>query len=145
MIEGTKIQIAAVENYLCQMALKKELELVNELIDAGKEFHKACISPLIVFAKLYGIKSLTNNLLARATDNDLIIFSSLLDLLDDMQMFEYKKELSIEILKIPRTHQIKLPLNLKISILDQLNYQEAAALLIEIEKEIELNLSLIHI
>lgn len=139
MIEGTKIQIAAVENYLCQMALKKELELVNELIDAGKEFHKACISPLIVFAKLYGIKSLNNNLLARATDNDLIIFSSLLDLLDDMQMFEYKKELSIEILKIPRTHQIKLPLNLKISILDQLNYQEAAALLIEIEKEIELN------
>jgi tetratricopeptide (TPR) repeat protein len=80
-----------------------------------------------------------DKLLKRPTNYDVEVLSSLIDSLDKFQLFEDLKALCLEILKISKNNLIQVPLNLKISILEQLTFPENETLISEIETEINYN------
>ena len=65
-----KFQHAAMEAFLCEQALDGNLDILAELIDAGKENLSICIKPLLLFLKSFGIEQTIAKVLAKPSDND---------------------------------------------------------------------------
>jgi tetratricopeptide (TPR) repeat protein len=139
LASGTKIQKSGVEAFLIQKAVNGDLTLICNLIDAGGEYHHVFNSSILLYTKLYGVTDLLDKLLKRPTNYDVEVLSSLIDSLDKFQLFEDLKALCLEILKISKNNLIQVPLNLKISILEQLTFPENETLISEIETEINYN------
>jgi len=139
LTNGTKLQESALKVFLKELAIINDLKLVCELIDSGTQYHNVCDSSIIHYIRIYGVKSLIQNLFSSITSNDLLLVSLVLDLLENFQLLELKKELSNEIFNLSKKSLIKLPVKLKIAILDQLDYPENENLIYEIETEINQN------
>ncbi len=66
----SKFQHAAMEAFLCEQALDDNLDILADLIDAGKENLPICIKPLLLFLKSFGIDQTITNVLTNPSDND---------------------------------------------------------------------------
>ena len=90
-----KFQHAAMEAFLCEQALDGNLDILAELIDAGKENLSICIKPLLLFLKSFGIEQTIAKVLAKPSDND---WQALFDL--DKQLEELQQnELRLDFLR----------------------------------------------
>jgi tetratricopeptide (TPR) repeat protein len=67
---GTKLQKAAIESFLCEHALNGNLGLVTNLIDAGNDDIDLSINPLLLFLKTFGVKATIEKVLENPTEND---------------------------------------------------------------------------
>ncbi len=67
---GSPLQQAGVGAYLQQLALKGDLNMVCELIDAGEEFIETCVTPIVLHLKTLGVQETLDILLQNPTEND---------------------------------------------------------------------------
>jgi tetratricopeptide (TPR) repeat protein len=75
--EGNRIKISAIEEFLNLMAINGNLKLTKSLIDNQGDAIELCISPLLKFVKVLGVRSLIEDLFLEPTDGDWIALYSL--------------------------------------------------------------------
>ena len=91
--EGSKLQKAGLEEFLCEEALNGELQLSTALIDAGEPLLALCIRPLTYYLKTAGAEETLAQLLKETTDNDWIALNRLDAMLDELQLQVLRKQM----------------------------------------------------
>jgi tetratricopeptide (TPR) repeat protein len=89
---NNKLQKAGLESFLSETALKGELKLITELIDAGGKKQDICKRPLLHFMKSYGVEVTLDKLLENPTDNDWKAMLQLNKLLDELELHVLRKD-----------------------------------------------------
>jgi tetratricopeptide (TPR) repeat protein len=117
---NNKLQKAGLESFLSETALKGDLSLITELIDAGGDKLEICIRPLLHFMKSYGVETTLDKLLKNSTDSDWLVLFQLDKLLSELQLQFLRKELLCNVInKIIFENKYDSELGLKaIAILD---------------------------
>jgi tetratricopeptide (TPR) repeat protein len=95
---GTKLQKTAIESFLCEQALKGNLDLVTNLIDAGNEDIDLSITPLLHFLKTFGVKATVEKVLEYPTENDWKALLKLDDQIQELDLQILRKEFLIEVM-----------------------------------------------
>ena len=95
---GSKIQKAGVGNYLEQLALQGNLNLVCELIDSGEEFFDVCTTPIVLHLKTSGVNETLDILLQNATENDWEVLLKVDVVLDELTLQTLRREMALEAL-----------------------------------------------
>ena len=67
---NNKLKTAAIEAFLCEQTLAGNLDLVSELIDAEDQDISICITPLVLFLKIFGVKTTIEKVLENPTEKD---------------------------------------------------------------------------
>ena len=134
---GTKLQNAAIESYLGELALKKDLELIVSLIDSGTDKIDICIKPLFLYTKALGIDETFKKLIENPTENDWNVLSKLYDYFDVLQLLEYKKQFADLLYTYLAENKLKLPVKISIDILTELSYPKNEIISDLIENEIK--------
>ena len=93
-----KFQHAAMEAFLCEQALDGNLDILAELIDAGKENLSICIKPLLLFLKSFGIEQTIAKVLAKPSDNDWQVLFNLDKQLQALQQNELRGDFLIALM-----------------------------------------------
>jgi tetratricopeptide (TPR) repeat protein len=95
---GSPLQQAGVGAYLQQLALKGDLNMVCEVIDAGEEFIEACVTPIVLHLKTIGVKETLDILLQNPTENDWRALLKVDEVLIKLTLHPLRKELAIAVL-----------------------------------------------
>jgi tetratricopeptide (TPR) repeat protein len=90
---GTKLQKAAIESFLCEQALEGKIDLITQLIDDGDEKLELCIAPLLYFLKSQGVEKTLEKLLENPTENDWKILTYLKYKLSTLHLFDLEDDL----------------------------------------------------
>jgi tetratricopeptide (TPR) repeat protein len=93
---GSQLQRAGVGTYLQHLALKGDLNIVCELIDAGEEFIEACVIPIVFHLKTIGVKKTLDILLQNPTEHDWKALLKVDDVLKELTLHALRKELAIQ-------------------------------------------------
>jgi tetratricopeptide (TPR) repeat protein len=99
VLNKERFRISAVTEMLNSRAVRGDLTLVTEMIDAGEELLDQCVMPMYFFLRRNGPKALTDLLLANPTDLDWQAFGLLEKKLDDYAQEELRKDLLKETLE----------------------------------------------
>lgn len=91
--QGSKLQKAGLESFLCEEGMRGELGLITNLIDAGENKLEICIRPLLHYLKAFGVEDTLNKLLEDTTEKDWQALLKLNNMLDELQLQVLKKEL----------------------------------------------------
>ena len=89
---GNKLKRSAIESYLCEQALRGNLNLVTDLIDVGNEYTNLCIKPLLLYIKTFGIKKTIEMVLENPSKNDWMALKELDGQLEELQLHVLRKE-----------------------------------------------------
>ncbi len=92
---GSQLQRAGVGSYLQHLALKGDLNIVCELIDAGEEFIDTCVTPIVFHLKTNGVKETLDILLQNPTENDWKALLKVDSTLDELTLHSLRKELTV--------------------------------------------------
>ena len=95
---NNKLQTAAIEAFLVEEALAGNLDLVSELIDTVDQDISICITPLVLFLKIFGVKTTIEKVLENPTENDWKTLLKLDEQLDDLQLNVLRKEFLTELM-----------------------------------------------
>jgi tetratricopeptide (TPR) repeat protein len=89
---GTALQKAAVEAFLCEQALEGNIELISQLIDEGEEKLALCVTPLLYFLKSHGVETTIEKLLENPTENDWKVLLELDKELNQLELHILRKQ-----------------------------------------------------
>lgn len=89
---GSKLQKAAIESFLCEQALNGNLDLVANLIDAGNDAIDLSITPLLFYLKNVGVNATIEKVLENPTENDWIALKKLDGQLEELQLHILRKD-----------------------------------------------------
>ena len=95
---GSKLKQTGVGAYLQHLALKGDLKLICELIDAGEEFIDACVIPIVLHLKIIGVKETLDILLQNITENDWKVLLKVDTTLEELTLHPLRKELALQVL-----------------------------------------------
>jgi tetratricopeptide (TPR) repeat protein len=95
---NNKLQTAAIEAFLGEEALIGNLDLLSELIDTEDQDISICITPLVLFLKIFGVKTTIEKVLENPTENDWKTLLKLDEQLDDLQLNVLRKEFLTELM-----------------------------------------------
>jgi tetratricopeptide (TPR) repeat protein len=99
--EGSELQKAGLEAFLCEEALQGELKLITALIDTGDDDKvDICIRPLLYYLKGFGVEVTLANLLENSTDNDWKALLQLNKKMNELQLQVLRKEFLQAIIKV---------------------------------------------
>jgi tetratricopeptide (TPR) repeat protein len=96
---NNKLQTAAIEAFLGEEALIGNLDLLSELIDTEDQDISICITPLVLFLKIFGVKTTIEKVLENPTENDWKTLLKLDIQLDDLQLHVLRKEFLTEVMQ----------------------------------------------
>ena len=96
---NNKLQTAAIEAFLGEEALIGNLDLLSELIDTEDQDISICITPLVLFLKIFGVKTTIEKVLENPTENDWKTLLKLDEQLDDLQLHVLRKEFLTEVMQ----------------------------------------------
>ena len=89
---GSKLQKAAIETFLCEQALNSNLDLVANLIDNGNDAIDLSITPLLFYLKNVGVNATIEKVLENPTENDWKTLVKLDEQLEELQLHILRKE-----------------------------------------------------
>lgn len=89
---GNKLQKGAIESFLCEQALNKNLDLVANLIDTGNDAIDLSITPLLYYLKNVGVYETIEKVFENPTENDWIVLKKLDGQLEKLQLYILRKE-----------------------------------------------------
>ncbi len=95
---NNKLKTAAIEAFLCEQTLAGNLDLISELIDADGQDISICITPLVLFLIIFGVKTTIEKVLENPTENDWKTLLKLDVQLDDLQLHVLRKEFLTELM-----------------------------------------------
>ncbi len=98
LINGTKLQTAALESFLCVQALNGKIDLITELIDEGDIKIDISEIPMLYYLKSQGVEKTIKKLLKNPTENDWKTLIKLNCKLIDLQLHKLRIEFLNEVM-----------------------------------------------
>jgi hypothetical protein len=89
----SKLQKSSIESFLCEEALKGNIDLLVEIIDTDQILNKICIPPLIIHFKNFGVESSLEKLFNNESKNDWITLKAILDELQKLNQYSLQTEI----------------------------------------------------
>ena len=96
---NNKLQTAAIESFLSEEALEGNLDLVSELIDTEDQDISICITPLVLFLKIFGVKVTIDKVLENQSERDWEALHELDKQLVKLQIHIIRKEFLISLIQ----------------------------------------------
>ncbi|MEN9303509.1 MAG: hypothetical protein RL264_1938 [Bacteroidota bacterium] len=134
--DGTKLQKAGVESFLCEQSNKGNIDLISELIDLEDRTLTICIKPLLYFLKIHGVEDTLKKLLENPTENDWVFLQKLKDSIKENQLYVLELELNEKIVSMDSFESIDF-IKIKLSSLEVLTPKIRRAFLINIKDRIK--------
>jgi tetratricopeptide (TPR) repeat protein len=92
LAQGSKLQKAGLEAFLCEEGMRGEIDLITNLIDAGGNKQEICIRPLLHYLKAFGVEDTLSKLLADTTENDWKALLKVNKMLDELELQVFRKD-----------------------------------------------------
>jgi tetratricopeptide (TPR) repeat protein len=122
--KGSKIQQSAIEVLLSQLSLLNDLKIPRILTDAGQEYQYACVNPLILYIRNYGVKSFVDFFFTPSNVNYWYSALLLSNTLSDLEEKLLRKEFLIQLMPL-NTFVSKPEIEIGIKTCDLLDWEQA--------------------